>query len=388
MDPIYLDHAATTPVRPEVAAAMCQALEELPGNPSSQHAWGRTSRMRLEEARERLAAVLGAARREVYFTSGGTVADNLAVLGRWRAARRGVAAGAGGAVVYSAVEHKAVIGAAEAAAREGAERVVLAVDGDGRVQPESLDDAVPAEPVVLSVMWGNNEVGTLQPVAELAARCREAGIAFHTDAVQAFGKVPVRVDRVPVDLLTVTAHKIGGPKGIGALYVRDGVAVEPLVHGGGQERGLHPGTENVAGAIAFALAAELAEREREAEAARLAGLRDRLQAQLVERVDGLIVNAGGAARLPHILNVSLPEVDQEALLVSLDLEGVAASSGSACQSGTVEPSHVLVAMGRGSADEASIRLSVGRGTTAEMVDEAAERFVRVVERVRSAAFGA
>src|SRR5690606_6184355 len=166
----------------------------------------------------------------------------------------------------------------------------------------------------------------------LATRCREAGVVFHTDAVQALGKVPVRVDRVPVDLLTVTAHKIGGPKGIGALYVRAGVEIEPLVHGGGQERGVHPGTENVAGAIAFALAAELADREREAEAARLAALRDRLQALLLDRVPDLVVNAGGADRLPHILNVSLPDADQEAMLVSLDLEGVAVSSGSACQS--------------------------------------------------------
>ncbi|HEX6940726.1 MAG TPA: cysteine desulfurase family protein [Longimicrobiales bacterium] len=379
MDRIYLDHAATTPVRAEVGEALCAALEEFPGNPSSQHAWGRAARMRLEEARERLASVLGAARQEVFFTSGGTMADNLAVLGRWRAVRR---EGRGGAVVYSAIEHKAVIGAAEAAGREGAERVVLAVDGEGRVEPASLDEALRAEPVVVSVMWGNNEVGVLQPVAEIAARCRDAGVVFHTDAVQALGKVPVRVDRIPVDLLTVTAHKIGGPKGIGALYVRQGVAVEPLVHGGGQERGLHPGTENVAGAVAFALAAELAERERGVEAARLAALRDRLQALLLERVDGLIVNAGGAPRLPHILNVSLPDTDQEALLIALDLEGVAVSSGSACQSGTIEPSHVLIAMGRGDPEEASIRFSVGRTTTVEMVEVAAERFANVVARVR------
>lgn len=382
MNPIYLDHAATTPVRPEVLDAMCEALAEVSGNPSSPHAWGREARMRLEEARERLAAVLGAARREVYFTSGGTVSDNLAVLGRWRAVRGGSDTGAGGAVVYSAIEHRAVLGAAEAAGREGARLVVLGVDEQGRVPPESLEEALPANPAVVSVMWGNNEVGTLQPVEALASRCREAGVVFHTDAVQALGKVPVRVDRVPVDLLTVTAHKIGGPKGIGALYVRAGVEIEPLVHGGGQERGVHPGTENVAGAIAFALAAELADREREAEAARLAALRDRLQALLLDRVPDLVVNADGADRLPHILNVSLPDADQEAMLVSLDLEGVAVSSGSACQSGTVEPSHVLVAMGRGSPDDASIRFSLGRATTEAEIDAAAERFARVAPRVR------
>ncbi len=380
MNPIYLDHAATTPVRPEVLETFTSVLSEVSGNPSSQHRWGREARMRLEEARERLAAVLGAERREIVFTSGGTLADNLAVLGRWRAVRN---AGEAGSVVYSAIEHSAVLGAARQAGREGATLEVLAVDEEGRVLPEGLDEALRTPTAVVSVMWGNNEVGTLQPIAELAARCREAGVVFHTDAVQALGKVPVRVDDVACDLLTVTAHKLGGPKGIGALFVRSGVELEPLTYGGGQERSLHPGTENVAGAVAFAHAAELADRERATEAKRLSTLRDRLQARLLERVDGLIVNAGGADRLPHILNVSLTEVDQEALLVSLDLEGVAASSGSACQSGTVEPSHVLIAMGRGSPDEASIRLSLGWTTTEQEIDDAAERFASVVERVRS-----
>ena len=380
MNPIYLDHAATTPVRPEVLETFTSVLSEVSGNPSSQHRWGREARMRLEEARERLAAVLGAERREIVFTSGGTLADNLAVLGRWRAVRN---AGEAGSVVYSAIEHSAVLGAARQAGREGATLEVLAVDEEGRVLPEGLDEALRTPTAVVSVMWGNNEVGTLQPIAELAARCREAGVVFHTDAVQALGKVPVRVDDVACDLLTVTAHKLGGPKGIGALFVRSGVELEPLTYGGGQERSLHPGTENVAGAVAFAHAAELADRERATEAKRLSTLRDRLQARLLERVDGLIVNAGGADRLPHILNVSLTEVDQEALLVSLDLEGVAASSGSACQSGTVEPSHVLIAMGRGSPDEASIRLSLGWTTTEQEIDDATERFASVVERVRS-----
>ncbi len=380
MEAIYLDHAATTPVRPEVREALRTALEELPGNPSSPHRWGRAARTKLEEARERLAGVLGAARREVVFTAGGTVSDNLAVLGRWRAARR---RGPAGPIVHSAVEHKAVIGAAEQAVREGASRLILAVDDDARVLLEAVDEALRTDPAVVSVMWGNNEVGTLQPVAELAARCREAGAVFHTDAVQALGKVPVRVDQAPVDLLTVTAHKLGGPKGTGALYVRNDTPLEPLFHGGGQERTLHPGTENVAGAVAFALAAELAEREREAESTRLAGLRDRLESMLLETVAGLDVLAADAPRLPHILTVSLPGVDQEALLVSLDLEGVAASSGSACQSGTVEPSHVLVAMGRGAPDEASIRFSLGRTTAPAHVPEAAARFARVVDRVRA-----
>jgi len=250
---------------------------------------------------------------------------------------------------------------------------------------DAVDEALAARPSVVSVMWGNNEVGTLQPVAEIGARCRSAGVVFHSDAVQAFGKVRVRVDEVPVDLLTISAHKIGGPKGIGALYVRSGVEVVPLTHGGGQEWGLRPGTENVAAAVGFAVAAELAVREQEAEAARLAALRDRLEQGLKERVPGLVVNGGGAARLPHLLDVSVPDVDQEAILVALDLEGIAVSSGSACQSGTVEPSHVLVAMGRARENEASLRLSLGRTTTEEDVAQVIERFPAVVARVRELA---
>lgn len=393
MEPIYLDHAATTPLRPEAREAMVAVWETADGNPSSVHRWGREARARLEEARERLAAALGARRREVVFTAGGTVADNLAVLGRWRAAQR---RGEAGAVVCTAVEHKAVLGAVEEAAREGAPALILGVDTDGRLPLESLDEALAARPAVVSVMWGNNEVGTLQPVAEAAERCRAAGVVFHTDAVQAFGRERVRVDEVGCDLLSLSAHKIGGPKGSGALYVREGVELVPLAHGGGQERGLHPGTEDVAAAVGFAVAAELAERERESEAARLRSLRDGLEATLRERIPGLIVNGGGAPRLPHVLNVSVA-ADQEALLVSLDLEGLAVSSGSACQSGTVEPSHVLVAMGRSAGGgvatpdraaerfEASIRFSLGRTTTARHVEEAAARFVRVVERVRALA---
>jgi cysteine desulfurase len=382
MQPIYLDHAATTPLRPEVREAMEPYLGERFGNPSSVHRWGREARVALEDARDRVAAALGASRREVVFTGGGTEADNLAVLGRWRAARR---AGSPGPVVCSAVEHKAVLGAVREAGREGAEVVYLAVDEEGRVLLDAVDEALAARPSVVSVMWGNNEVGTLQPVAEIGARCRSAGVVFHSDAVQAFGKVRVRVDEVAVDLLTISAHKVGGPKGIGALYVRSGVEVVPLTHGGGQEWGLRPGTENVAAAVGFAVAAELAVREQEAEAARLAALRDRLEQGLKERVPGLVVNGGGAPRLPHLLDVSVPDVDQEAILVALDLEGIAVSSGSACQSGTVEPSHVLVAMGRARENEASLRLSLGRTTTEEDVAQVIERFPASVARVRELA---
>lgn len=382
MDAIYLDHAATTSIRPEALEAMHAVLAEGLGNASSMHRWGRAARSRLEEARERIAAVLGARRHEIVFTSGGTESDHLAVQGRWRAYRQG---GRPGVVVCSAVEHKAVLSAIRATAQEGASAVILAVDETGRVEEDSLREALAAEPTVVSVIWGNNEVGTLQPIAQIADRCREAGVAFHSDAVQALGRVPIAVGDMGIDLLTVSAHKIGGPTGIGALYVRDGVELEPFLTGGGQERGLRSGTANVAAAVGFAVATELAERDRVLESERLGRLRDRLEAGLLTRVPGLVVNGAGAERLPQILNISIPGVDQEALLMALDLEGLAVSSGSACQSGAVEPSHVLVAMGRTAPDEASIRFSLGRTTTEAEIDSAIDRFTTVVDRVRSLA---
>jgi cysteine desulfurase len=245
--------------------------------------------------------------------------------------------------------------------------------------------ALSARPAVLSVMWANNEVGVLQPVAEVGARCRDAGVVFHSDAVQALGKVPVRVDEVPVDLVAFSAHKVGGPKGIGALYVRRGTQLRPLLFGGGQERGLRPGTEDVAGAAGFAAAAEAAEAEHGPAMARIGAMRDRLEGALRERVPGLVVNAAGAPRLSTISNLSVPGADPEALLMGLDLEGIAASSGSACSSGAVEPSHVLTAMGipRELAGP-SVRFSLGWTTTEADLDRVLEVFPRVAERVRNA----
>jgi cysteine desulfurase len=377
---VYLDHAATTAVRPEVRDAMAPYLDERFGNPSSMHRWGRQARNALEEARERLASSLGAKRREIVFTGGGTEADNLAVLGRWRSACR--ALGAPGAVVCSAVEHKAVGAAAQCAGAEGAELILLGVDEHGRIQLNALDEALAARPCVVAVMWANNEVGTIEPVAEVAQRCRAAGVIFHTDAVQAFGKVRVRVDEVPCDLLALSAHKIGGPKGIGSLFIREATHVLPLVHGGGQERELRPGTENVAAAVGFAVAADLAAAEQETLAARLLQLRQRLEAELVSRVPDLVVNGPPEGRLPNIVNVTLRGVDQEALLIGLDLEGVAASGASACQSGGITPSHVLVAMGRYQPGSASVRLSLGHTSTIDEVEAAVEAFTRVAEQLR------
>jgi cysteine desulfurase len=347
------------------------------GNPSSSHRWGRSSRAALEDARERVAHVLGSQRNEIYFTGCGTEADNLAILGRWRVT-------ASGSVVCSAVEHKAVLAAAKRAHTEGAALVLLGVDSEGQVDVAALDEALATAPCVVSVMWGNNEVGTLQPVQAVAERCHADGVVLHSDAVQAFGKVRVRVDKTPVDMVSLGAHKFGGPKGAGVLFVRDGVALVPLAFGGGQEARLRPGTENVAFAVGFAVAAELAVREQATENARLAGLRDRIEASLLAHVPGLVVNGGGAARLPHIVNVTVPAIDQEALLVALDLEGLAVSVASACQTGAAEPSHVLSAMGRVRDSAASIRVSVGRTTTEADADRAAATIPDVIDRVRAA----
>lgn len=380
---VYLDHAATTAVRPEVREAMAPYLGERFGNPSSTHRYGRQARNALEQARERVAAALGARRRDVVFTSGGTEADNLAVLGRWRS--HCSTSGLPGAVVTSAIEHKAVSAAAAQAAAEGAELILLAVDEEGRVDPGAVEEALLAQPCIVSVMWGNNEVGTVQPMAEIAAACRARDVALHTDAVQAFGKARVRMDEVACDLLAVSAHKIGGPKGIGALCIREGVQVLPLVHGGGQERELRPGTENVACVVGFAVAAELAAAEQEAEAARLEQLRERLITRCRERVSDVVVNGSHAHHLPHVLNLSVPGVDQETLLIGLDLEGVAASGGSACQSGTIKPSHVLTAMGRALPGAANVRFSLGHDTTADDIDFAATILGEVVVRARAGA---
>jgi cysteine desulfurase len=379
MEPIYLDYAATTPVRPEVQEAMLPFFGGSYGNASSVHRWGREAKVRLEEARARLASLLGARATEIVFTRGGTEADNLAILGRSRSAR-------GGGVVCSPVEHRAVLMAARAAVGEGSPLHLLGVDGEGVVIEETLTDLLDPPPAVVSVMWANNEVGTLQPVERIARRCAEAGAVFHTDAIQAFGKVPVRVDGAPIDLLSLSAHKIGGPKGVGALFVRKGTRLEPLIHGGGHERGLRAGTEDVAGAIGFATAAEIAIRERDEEMPRIGRLRDRLEAGLRERVPQLSVNAGGAERVPTILNVSVPGANAELLLVMLDLEGLALSSGSACSSSGVSPSHVLTSMGL-PAELAgpSVRFSLGHQTTEREVDSVLARFPALMQRLRSEA---
>ena len=379
--PIYFDHAATTPVRPEVVEAMLPYLGGTFGNPSSGHGYGRAARDGLERARAEVAEALGVAAREVYFTSGGTEADNLAVLGAAWAARE---AGRPMMTAVAATEHKAVLAAAHAVTRYGGREVILPVGPDGILDLATLDDVLAQAPALVSVMWVNNETGVVQPLAPIATRCRAAGVPLHSDLVAGFGKLPFSLAEIPLSLATITGHKLGAPKGIGALVVRDGVSLSPQVHGGSQQRGLRPGTENIAGAVALGCAVRLARQEQAHEATRLTELRDLLAALLTAAVPDLRVTGGGAARAPHVLNLQVPGCDAQALLMHLDLAGIAASAGSACQTGAAEPSHVLTAMGvPPELALSAIRLSLGHETTAEEVRRVAEVFPRAVAKVRA-----
>jgi cysteine desulfurase len=380
--PVYLDHAATTPVREEVFEAMKPFYGPRFGNPSSAHRWGREARAALDEARERVGRCLGARPDEICFTSGGTEADNLAILGAWRALK----AKGRKAVVTTPIEHKAILGAVHQAAHEGAEERFLAVTSDGVVDPASFDDLVDNDVAICSMMWVNNEIGTIQPVPELAAKAKERGALMHTDAVQAFGKVPIDAQKQQFDFLTISGHKFGAPKGIGALFIRRGVHLEPLMHGGTQDRGRRPGTENVAAAVGLARAAELTLAECEAHCARIQKLRERLEAGILAKVPDAVIHGRGALRAPHVTNVSVPGTDSESLLMALDLRGIAASGGSACQSGSIEPSHVLRAIGvRPDLASAAIRMSLGSLTTDQCIDRVIEVFPALVAKARQLA---
>ena len=378
-DPVYLDHAATTPVREEVFEAMKPFYGPRFGNPSSTHRWGREARAALDEARERVGRCLGARPDEICFTSGGTEGDNLAILGAWRALK----AKGRTAVVTSPIEHKAILGAVHQAAREGAEERILAMTSAGVVDRQSFDELVDDAVAVCSTMWVNNEIGTIQPVPELAAKAKERGALFHTDAVQAFGKIPIDAQKQRFDFLTISGHKFGAPKGIGALFIRRGTSLEPLMHGGTQDRGRRPGTENVAAAVGLARAAELTLAECEAHCARLRKLRERLEAGILAKVPDAVIHGRGAERAPHIVNISVPGTDSESLLMALDLRGIAASGGSACQSGSISPSHVLSAIGvRPDLASAAVRMSLGSLTTDHCIDRVIEVFPALVAKAR------
>jgi len=382
MKSVYLDHAATTPVRDEVKEAMAPFADTVFGNPSSQHRFGREASAALENARAEAAAALGVRNAEIYFVRGGTEGDNLAVCGACRALA--VRHGAPPRLAVSAVEHHAVLHVAERMAAVGeAGLSVFGVAADGSLDLDGLRDVLDSGPSVISCMWVNNETGIVLPVEALSELAEETGAVLHTDAVQAVGKIPVPLaDLEGIDLLTVSGHKLYGPKGTGLLFVRRGTALSPLLHGGGQERALRPGTEDVAGAVGLATALRLAVAEREEEGKRLEVLRDRLEQRLAEGLDGIRVAGDGAPRAPHISNVGFQGVDAMMLLINLDLEGVAVSGASACQSGSGRGSHVIEALFGPGPGHAHVRYSLGRLADETAVDRAVEVTVGVVRRLR------
>ncbi len=381
---IYLDYNATAPVPGEVADAVSAALRECPGNASSIHAFGQRAKAVLDEARTAVAGLIGAEPSEIVFTSGGTESDNLAVRGIAEARSNGDPV----ALVTTTIEHEAVLNTVKTMGRRGWPVTLLPAGPSGVVAVEALARALDAcgdrPPALVSVMLVNNELGTVQPVKALAALARARGVPFHTDAVQAVGRVPVDVRDLGVDLLSIAGHKFGAPKGVGALWVRRGVALQAQFTGGRQERGRRAGTENIPAIEGLRVAAEIAARRLPSEAPRQAALRDRLERGLLERVPGVFVNGDPAARVPNTTNVSFEGVEGESLVIGLDLEGIAASTGSACSSGTLEPSHVLRAIGLPPARvEGAVRFSLGPATTAEDVDRVLDAVPAIVSRMRS-----
>jgi cysteine desulfurase len=376
MNRVYLDHAATTPLRREVVDAMGEARADA-YNPSSIHAEGRRARARLDDARDRVAACLCASRKEIVFTGSGTESDNAAILGAVRASGRK------GHVLACAIDHHAVLHSLDALAAEGHEVELLPVDEHGAVDPDAFAAALRPTTILASVFYANNEIGAVSPVAALARIARERGVLFHTDAVQAPGWLPVDVASLGVDLFSISAHKFEGPKGVGALFVRGGVVLEPIVHGGGQEFGRRSGTENVIGAVGLARALELAVWGREARAERVARLRDRFESGVRGSIADVRFNGAGSPRLPGNSNISFAGARSEELLLQLDLKGVAVSAGSACASGAVEPSHVIAALGTDPRWRIGpIRFSLGRTTTEEEIDRVLALLPGVVATVK------
>jgi cysteine desulfurase len=379
---IYLDHAATTPVDPEVAEAMLRVLTDVPGNASSIYAEGQAARALVDHARDQVAAAIGATPAEIVFTSGGTEADNLAIRGALKAGRE-----ARDGLVTVATEHHAVLDTARDLAEHAHVRLrVLAVDAMGRVSAEAVAAAIDDRTSVVSVMHANNEIGTLQPIAEIGAMCRERGVTFHSDAVQSVGALDFDVRRIPVDLVSLNAHKFYGPKGVGALYVRKGTRIATMQTGGGQEKGRRTGTENVAGIVGLGMAMRIAVERRAAESARQTKLRDELIAGVIRAIPDTIVTGHRTERLPNNASFVFRGTDGASLVMALDMEGFAVSSGSACTSGDTEPSHVLLALGldRETA-KGSLRVTVGRSTTDADVAAFLGVLPGVVSRVRGAA---
>ena len=380
MQRIYLDHNATTPPLPAVAERMMVVLRDAFGNPSSVHHFGQQAKALIDEARTEVANLIGAEPSEVLFTGGGTEADNIAI----RGAAEALEAAGRRHLVASAIEHEAVLNTLKALAKRGWRTTLLPVDRSGIVSPAALREGLADDTAVVSVMHANNEIGTIQPIAELARLAHERGALFHTDAVQSAGKIAIDVRTLGVDMLSMSAHKFYGPKGIGALWVRRGVRVMPILTGGRQERGRRAGTENVAGIVGMGVAARIASGKMGDEDRRLSALRDRLETGILRSVPGTAVNGSTEARVPNTTNISFDRIEAESLLIALDLQGVAVSTGSACSSGTLEPSHVLKAMGfNAHRTQNSIRFSLGAANTEAEIDRVIAVLPGIVEKLRS-----
>jgi cysteine desulfurase len=378
MKRIYIDYNATTPMAPEVLAAMMPYLTEEYGNASSIHAYGQNAREAVEQARSSVAALLGARPAEIMFTSGGTESNNHAILGAVA-----LASGKPRHVITSAIEHVAVLDPCRALAGSGVDLTILRVDRDGLVDPDDVRRAIRPETVLVTLMLANNETGTIEPIEEIGKIAAEKRIAFHTDAVQAAGKIPIDVKKIGVGLLSISAHKFSGPKGVGALYLRKGTQLGPLMYGGHSERDRRPGTEDVAAIAGMGKAADLALTRMKEESQTISGLRDRMEQGLLVRVPQSWVNGAGAPRVPNTSNMTFPFIEGEAMVIALDLKGIACSTGAACSSGALEPSHVLIAMGLVPEDaRATLRLSLGHQTTDSEIDFALETIPAVIERLR------
>ncbi|HEX6215465.1 MAG TPA: cysteine desulfurase family protein [Vicinamibacterales bacterium] len=377
---IYLDHNATTPLDPVVADRMAQTLRDVWGNASSVHHFGQQAKAVLDEARASVSSFLSADPSEIIFTAGGTEADNIAI----RGAAEALEPSGRKHLITCGIEHEAVLTTMKAMARRGWRVTTLQVDTSGIVSVDRLRDAITDDTALVSIMHANNEIGTVQPIAELAAVAHERGALFHTDAVQSAGKLPLDVRALGVDMLSIAAHKFYGPKGAGALWVKRGVRLLPVMTGGRQERNRRAGTENVPALVGLGVAAELARRKVDTEAPRLGGLRDRLEAGILSAIPGTERNGAAAPRVPNTTNISVERVEAESLLIGLDLAGIAVSSGSACSSGTLEPSHVLKAMGYPHARTlGSIRFSLGASNTDADVDRVLAALPPIVEKLRS-----
>jgi cysteine desulfurase len=379
MGRIYLDYAATTPTHPDVLEAMLPYFNEAFGNPSTIYSYGQEAKGKIQEARSKVAGLIGACDEEIVFTGGGTEADNSALEGVAFACEN-----KGNHIITTAIEHHAVLETCRFLEKLGFDITYLQVDKYGLIDPHDIKRAITDKTTLISVMHANNEVGTIEPIAEIGKIAREAGVYFHTDAVQTVGHIPVDVDELGLDLLSISAHKLYGPKGVGALYIRKGTRMVSFLHGGEQERRRRAGTENVPGIVGFGKAAEIAQEELSTEPERLTHLRNKLIQGLLERIDHVCLNGHPVLRLPNNVNISVDFVEGESMLLNLDLEGICASTGSACSSGSLEASHVLLAMGlKHEQAHGSLRFTIGRWTTEEEIGRVLDVLPRIVNRLRA-----